>query len=401
MNKDKIMKQSYDFLIVGAGIFGITTAIELAKRKYQVAIINPDSIPHPRAASTDISKVVRMEYGIDREYADMAEASIQGWKEWNDLFNDTLYHEVGLLMASKTPLSVQKEGYIWDSYQVMLQKGYQPDHLMGTAITDRFPSWDINTYPEAIFNPDAGYAEAGRAVGVLADYAKQLGVDVFEQQTAATFVKNNNQMEGLKTKEGLQLKCGHVIVCAGAHTPYLLPELQSMMQATGHAVFHVLLPEPLRYSPPQFSVFMADVSNTGWYGFPFHAREGELKVGHHGIGLPLHPDLDDRLISAEEIAQFRVFLAETFPDLAKAPITYTRRCLYTDTKDGHFWIDQHPEINGLTIGTGGSGHGFKMGPELGKMIAATALGQAHQYSDRYKWRSFDENTVNVEASRRK
>jgi hypothetical protein len=42
-----------------------------------------------------------------------------------------------------------------------------------------------------------------------------------------------------------------------------------------------------------------------------------------------------------------------------------------------------------------------MGPELGKMIAATALGQAHQYSDRYKWRSFDENTVNVEASRHK
>ena len=123
MNKDKVMKQSYDFLIVGAGIFGITTAIELAKQKYQVAIINPDSIPHPRAASTDISKVVRMEYGADREYAGMAEASIQGWKEWNDLFNDTLYHEVGLLMASKTPLSVQKEGYIWDSYQVMLQKG--------------------------------------------------------------------------------------------------------------------------------------------------------------------------------------------------------------------------------------------------------------------------------------
>jgi glycine/D-amino acid oxidase-like deaminating enzyme len=395
------MKQSYDFLIVGAGIFGITTAIELAKQKYQVAIINPDSIPHPRAASTDISKVVRMEYGVDREYADMAEASIQGWKEWNDLFNDTLYHEVGLLMASKTPLLEQKGGYIWDSYQVMLQKGYQPDHLIGTAITDRFPSWDINTYPEAIFNPNAGYAEAGRAVGVLADYAKQLGVDVFEQQTAATFVKNNNQIEGLKTKEGLEFKCGHVIVCAGAHTPYLLPELQPVMQATGHAVFHILLQEPLRYSPPQFSVFMADVSNTGWYGFPFHVLEGVLKVGHHGIGLPLHPDVDDRLISAEEVAQFRIFLAETFPDLAKAPITYTRRCLYTDTKDGHFWIDQHPEIKGLTIGTGGSGHGFKMGPELGKMIAATALGQAHHYSDRYKWRSFDENTVNVEASRHK
>ena len=50
-----------DFLIVGAGIFGITTAIELQKKKYSVAVINPDTIPHPLAASTDISKVVRME----------------------------------------------------------------------------------------------------------------------------------------------------------------------------------------------------------------------------------------------------------------------------------------------------------------------------------------------------
>ena len=71
-----------DFLIVGAGIFGVTTAIELRKQNYSVAIFNPDSIPHPLAASTDISKIVRMEYGADLQYMEMANTSIDGWKAW-------------------------------------------------------------------------------------------------------------------------------------------------------------------------------------------------------------------------------------------------------------------------------------------------------------------------------
>lgn len=63
---------NYDFLIIGAGIFGMTTAIELAKRKYKVGILNPNTIPHHLAASTDVTKIVRMEYGSDSEYFRMA-----------------------------------------------------------------------------------------------------------------------------------------------------------------------------------------------------------------------------------------------------------------------------------------------------------------------------------------
>ena len=67
------MTTTYDFLIVGAGIFGLSAAIELRKRNYRVGILNPDTIPHHLAASTDISKAVRLEYGSDREYFEMTE----------------------------------------------------------------------------------------------------------------------------------------------------------------------------------------------------------------------------------------------------------------------------------------------------------------------------------------
>ena len=102
---------THDFLIIGAGIFGITAAIELVKRKYRVGLINPNTIPHHLAASTDISKAVRMEYGSDQEYSHMADICIDRWKEWNDLFGETLYHEVGFLMLCKDALESEQHAF--------------------------------------------------------------------------------------------------------------------------------------------------------------------------------------------------------------------------------------------------------------------------------------------------
>ena len=90
-----------DFLIIGAGIFGITAAVELAKRKYRVSVINPDTVPHHLAASTDITKAVRKENGSDREYFRMAEICIHRWKAWNNFFGETLYHVAGFLILCK------------------------------------------------------------------------------------------------------------------------------------------------------------------------------------------------------------------------------------------------------------------------------------------------------------
>ncbi|HZV02130.1 MAG TPA: FAD/NAD(P)-binding protein, partial [Planctomycetota bacterium] len=50
-------------IVVGAGIFGVTAARELARRGHEVVLVDIGPIPHPLAASTDVSKVVRLEYG--------------------------------------------------------------------------------------------------------------------------------------------------------------------------------------------------------------------------------------------------------------------------------------------------------------------------------------------------
>src|SRR5437899_9635464 len=86
-------------IVVGAGINGVTAAIELKKRGHKVVLVDPGPLPHPLAASTDISKAVRAAYGADEDYTALAERSIELWREWNAKFGIELYHETGVLFV--------------------------------------------------------------------------------------------------------------------------------------------------------------------------------------------------------------------------------------------------------------------------------------------------------------
>lgn len=389
----------YDVLIVGGGIFGISAAIELSLRKYSIGLINPDTIPHHLASSTDISKAVRMEYGSDSEYAKMAEMSIEKWREWNEVLGEEIYHEVGFLMLCKQQLYSASQKYERTSYENLRSTGYQPERLDAQELSVRFPVVNSEIYKEASFNACGGYAESGRAVELLANYAISVGVDVHLHQTASKIQIENGTCTGVITKEGSSYKSDHVLISAGAHTMYLLPELQPYMRSTGHSVFWLIPDDPKPFTPPLFSVFTADISNSGWYGFPFHAKMGVVKIGMHSEGSPIHPDHDDRVVPEIEINDLRLFLKMTFPTLENAPLVYTRKCLYTDTLDGHFWIDRHPEVKGLSVCSGGSGHGFKMGPIVGQMAADVVEGNEHQFAKRYRWRHLDPNTQQKEEAR--
>src|SRR5437762_5078643 len=86
-------------IVVGGGINGVTSAIELKTRGHKVILVDPGPLPHPLAASTDISKAVRAAYGPDEDYTALAERCIELWRKWNAKFGIELYHETGVLFV--------------------------------------------------------------------------------------------------------------------------------------------------------------------------------------------------------------------------------------------------------------------------------------------------------------
>src|SRR5436189_5735021 len=91
-------------VVVGAGINGVTAAIELRGRGHKVTLIDPGPLPHPLAASTDISKAVRAAYGADEDYTALAERSIKLWRQWSEEFGTKLYHEVGVMFVRRSKM---------------------------------------------------------------------------------------------------------------------------------------------------------------------------------------------------------------------------------------------------------------------------------------------------------
>ncbi len=391
------MPKPYDHVIVGAGIYGVTAARELRRRGYRVAVLDPGPVPHPLASSTDISKVVRMEYGADDDYMAIVDEAIDGWHLWNEELGETLYHETGVTMLARGEMA--PGGFEHESYTRLLRRGHRPERLDGGELARRFPAWSDETYVDGFFNPRGGFAESGRVVATLARHAREEGVDIHEGQTLERWTTDSTGVTGVVTREGESFSAGCVIVCVGAWTPALVPELRPMIRSTGHPIFHLKLRNPEPFTSPRFAVFTADVANTGWYGFPVHPREEVVKVANHGVGLEVDPVHGERVVTDQDKIELRRFLKESLPNLVDAEIAFTRRCLYCDTLDGHLWIDRHPRIPGLTVAAGGSGHAFKMAPMLGPLIADAAEGRANRWLAKFAWRSLGDETSGEEAAR--
>lgn len=368
-------------IIVGAGIAGVTTALELRCRGWDVTLADPGPIPRDVAASTDISKAVRMDYGSDDLYMSLMEEAFHGWHAWNRRWGEELYHETGFLFVCRGEM--QPGGFEHESFVRLSQRGHTPERLRGGELERRFPAWAPGAYADGYLNRKAGWAESGRVVAALARQCEDAGVRVEGGRRFDRLLEEGSRVTGI-VSGGERLKADVVVMATGAWTPSLLPHLGDVMWATGQPVLHFRVPDPAAYRPPHFLPWAADISTTGWYGFAA-LPDGTLKVAHHGPGWRLDPD-GPRTVPLAEEARFRAFLRGTFPGVANAPLIGTRVCFYCDTFDGNFWIDRDPDRPGLVVSTGDSGHGFKFAPMLGVITADVVEGRPNHYAPRFRWR---------------
>lgn len=367
-------------VVVGAGINGVTAAIALRQRGHDVDLVDPGPLPHPLAASTDISKAIRAAYGADEIYTELAERSLPIWRKWNVQFETTLFHEVGFLFMRRTRM---REGdFEFETAKVFERRRHKWARF--DEVKSRFPVWKTGNFCDGVFEFEAGYVEAARVVALLLKRAIQIGVSV-RGAVAFSGLIENGHVSGVVLEDRQRLLADQVVMCAGAWTPQLLPFTQSFLRATAHAVFHLRPHEPELFRPEVFPVFGADISATGYYGFPLNA-DGVVKIGVHGAGREMSADSGERIVNAEEEHQLHQFLNEAFPQLTDAPIVLSRICMYCDTNDGDFWIARDPKRTGLTIATGDNGHGFKFAPVLGDLIADAVEEKENPLLHKFRWR---------------
>ena len=167
-------------------------------------------------------------------------------------------------------------------------------------------------------------------------------------------------------------------------TPVAAPHLSFAMWPVAQPVFHLKPADPDRWRPPGFTVWAAAIAETGWYGFPANAS-GIVKIANHGPGRRVDPDAP-RTIAPGDAERLYVFLRESLPGLAEAPLAASKTCLYCDSFDGDFWIGRDPDRPGLAVASGDSGHGFKFAPVLGDAVADAIEEKSSPFTERFAWR---------------
>ena len=369
-------------VVVGAGVFGAATALELRGRGWDVTLLDPGPLPHPDASSTDVSKVVRMDYGSDAFYHELADAALEGWDRWNVEWPRSLYHQDGFLLLSRGPM--EPGGFEHESWRVLSARGHTLSRLGAEPLTQRFPAWETAAHTDGYLNPRAGWAESGAVVARLLELGRDAGVRL-RAGALESLLEAGSKVTGVATRAGERVHADRIVVCAGAWTPALLPWLADRLSATAQPIVYLGTDTPDEFRGPRFPPWAADIANSGWYGFPALA-DGRIKIGHHGPGTAVAPH-ERPAVGPDHIARLRAFLREAIPSLSDAPVVGQKTCLYCDAFDGDFLIDHDPDREGLVVATGGSGHGFKFAPLIGGLISDVLERRSNPWAARFRWRS--------------
>ena len=374
---------SKKIIVVGGGIFGATAALSLVTRGHRVSLVDADEIPAPSASSTDLSKLIRADYGDDSFYTKLMTKAFEGWRTWNSKFERPLFHEVGALLLTRELM--QSGDFEWESYQCLKSHGYELRRLEKCLEQSEFRAWNAQEYTDGYYNPVAGWAESGAVTSEVIRWGQEAGVQIHKKGQCLELLKQGDRVCGVRTATGHDLEADEVVLCAGAWSLKLLPELATLLKVVGQPIIYFQPVKKNDFTPPSFVPWAADIARTGWYGFPTH-RGGLLKIANHGPGYEI--DLAKPLpeVQKETIGEARRFLSSSIPEAKNLPVVGTRVCLYCDSSDGDFLISRHPRTNGLTVATAGSGHAFKFAPILGELTANAVDGIHDDRLLRFRWR---------------
>ncbi len=348
---------SVDVAVIGAGVFGAWSAWHLRKAGLSVALFDQYSPGHARSSSGGESRVIRVSYGGDPLYSQMALESLAIWNALSKRLSQPIFHKVGVLWFATDDDAGARQALTW-----LRASGLGRWEGDAVALRRRFPQMRFADNESGFIEADTGALIAGRGVqAVVAD----AGLEAIRAQIGAPQpLPDGRYQVGDRTAR-------HVVYACGPWLPKVFPEvLGGRIFATRQEVLHFgARAGDSRFAAPALPVWIDSDPKDFAYGFPDIEGQG-FKIAFDTHGPEVDPDTQSRQVSADGVERARAYLATRFPDLADAPLIHSRVCQYENSSNGDFLIDRLPGHPRVWLVGGGSGHGFKHGPAVGKRVAA-------------------------------
>ena len=361
--------KTYDVAVIGAGVFGAWTALELARRGKRVVLVEAYGPGHSRSSSGDESRIIRMGYGKDEIYTRWSQRSLKQWKDLFASVKQELFVKTGVIW-----LDWDFSGRSQETLKTFRNCGVRLEVFDDKKTLQlRFPQMNVDSIGFAIYEAESGVLLARRAVAAAVAEAIRLGVSY--QHACVESPHTTKTLASLKTANGDEIRANEFVFACGPWLPKIFPDiLDHRFFVTRQEVFYIGLPAgDARFNVGSLPTFLFQRQEI--YGMPSIEDRG-LKIALDKHGVRVDPDTQSRMVPKESEEAIRKYVADLFPALKDAPIAETRVCQYENTSNGDFLIDRHPEMENVWLAGGGSGHGFKHGPAFGEYVAGQLLGEA-------------------------
>ena len=364
--------------VTGAGVFGSWTAEHLRRAGHKVTLVDMAGPANSRASSGGESRMTRGGYGKDEIYTRMSFDSLPEWKALSDTAGLPIFIRNGVLFFSSKP-----GDYFDGSIAVHNRLGLPLEQLDGAGLQKRFPMIDFSGVIIGLFEPEFGALMARRAVQTLVKNYVAAGGQ-YLQETVSANQLGEGPLKSIKLSSGATFEADAFVFALGPWLAKFFPDLLGKrIFATRQEIFYFAPPKGDRRFLPEAMPGWADFNDGDmFYGFPDLEARG-VKFAHDQHGAYVDPDTQSREPTRAALDEVIAFRDRRFPLLKGAPVTGAEVCQYENSSNGDFLIDRHPAMPNVVLVGGGSGHGFKHGPEVGRLAAALVSGGGAQSEPRF------------------
>ena len=361
------MSKRYDTIVIGLGGMGSASAYHLARRGQRVLGLEQFEPLHEQGSSHGLTRIIRLAYHEHPSYVPLLRRSYELWHELERRAGEELLITTGSLEGGP------EDGEMFrGALEAARLHDIPHEVLSGDELRRRHPGYAaISDDIHVVWQPDGGFLLAERSVRAHLDAAAKAGADLRFSQRATSWEPTSAGGVRVTTEEGVH-EADRLVVCAGAWARTLLPRLEALAVPERQVLAWLTPRRAELFTPERFPVFLVEVEEGSYYGFPTHEGHG-IKIGwYHHFREPIDPDDPDRSTRPDDEAALRAFVERYFPDAA-GPTEMLRACIFTNSPDEHFLIDRVPDAPQVSVAAGFSGHGYKFCSVVGEIMADLAL----------------------------
>ena len=355
------MNQTYDAIVIGAGVMGASIAFHLSERGLKVAILERKVTAS--GATGHSSGLVRMHYDLAAE-SELTFKSYQlyfsNWKE--RVGGDCGFQQTGFLQIAKREHEDKLRGNVANQQKI----GINTSIISVDEVRQLFPDLHAEHFDYAAYEPDSGYADATLTTNSFIEGTKRNGGTLIQNCEVADIRSAGGKVIGVDTAKG-QFDAPVILNASGPWAKHVanLAGLDVPLETWTHDVAFLHRPPSLGRIP----AVIDDVINC------YFRPEGSALILAAGEDESMRgdsPDEEDQTPTPTFLDKLIDQMVQRIPKIEESGlhsihvgrdgITPDQRAIYSNT-----------DLSGFYLACGLSGTGFKTAPAAGASMVELIL----------------------------